>query len=214
MSYYVDMEGRTAGPFTLEQLGQLYRGGGIHDETLYAQMGAQEWVPISTIVPLLMNTAALMGIPPMASAPRKPMARARDSICLDCKTIARPETIVGGSFVMELLLWIVFLPLALCSWGLSLLIPICYSVWRMTSRRRVCPSCQGRMIGVVTPRGRELVDVYIPAGGASWVERFGRWCGRALRATGRGMHKLVVPEKPAAPKQIVDAEIVDDRSVQ
>lgn len=45
----------------------------------------------------------------------------------------------------------------ICAWLLFILPGILYSVWRMTTRRRVCPSChQEGMIPTDSPRGQEL----------------------------------------------------------
>jgi hypothetical protein len=49
--YYVDMHGTTAGPYTILDLAQLYRERIVTEETLFATKGAQEWQPISVLLP-------------------------------------------------------------------------------------------------------------------------------------------------------------------
>ncbi|EEF63328.1 hypothetical protein Cflav_PD5963 [Pedosphaera parvula Ellin514] len=75
--------------------------------------------------------------------PKKPF------ICETCGTNAKPKLETKGSFLVELLLYLFF-----CLPGFI------YTAWRMTTRQKVCPNCGGKMIGVATPRGRELVERY------------------------------------------------------
>lgn len=66
-------------------------------------------------------------------------------ICASCgSTGSKTET--PGSFLIELLLWICFL------------IPgLIYSIWRLSARKPVCPSCGGSgMIPLNSPRGQKL----------------------------------------------------------
>jgi hypothetical protein len=69
-------------------------------------------------------------------------------ICPHCGTQAEPSTRTKGSFVLELFLW------------LLLIVPgLIYSIWRVTSRDKVCPACgEPGMIPVTSPRGRALVE--------------------------------------------------------
>jgi len=55
--------------------------------------------------------------------------------CRDCATVARPRKDTPGSFLLEVVLWLCFL------------VPgFIYSVWRLTSKRRVCTTCGSRAI--------------------------------------------------------------------
>lgn len=69
-------------------------------------------------------------------------------ICQNCGTRGEPNTVTRGSITMEVVLWICFI------------IPgLIYSVWRLTTRQPGCPSCgQASMIGVDTPKGRQLIE--------------------------------------------------------
>ena len=71
-------------------------------------------------------------------------------ICQNCGTRGEPKTVVKGSLIIEIILWLCFI------------IPgIIYSVWRMTSTQPVCPSCKHpSMIGVGTPIGKNLANQY------------------------------------------------------
>lgn len=52
--------------------------------------------------------------------------------CMTCGSEAIPKTHVKGSFLVELVLW------------LCLIVPgMIYSVWRISSKHNVCPSCGG-----------------------------------------------------------------------
>lgn len=63
--------------------------------------------------------------------------------------MGKPATRVKGSFLVEVLLWLLF-----CAPG------IVYTAWRLTSRERVCGSCGGHTIPVTTPRGQQLMAHY------------------------------------------------------
>jgi hypothetical protein len=68
-------------------------------------------------------------------------------ICSACGTRGESKTHTRGSFAIELILWLCFI------------IPgLIYSVWRLTSRRKVCRACgSSDLVPVNSPRGRKLV---------------------------------------------------------
>ncbi len=65
--------------------------------------------------------------------------------CPNCGTVAAPVKLTRGSIWIELVLWILFL------------IPgLLYSIWRLTTRQRVCPACKHpNMIPTDSPRAQE-----------------------------------------------------------
>lgn len=67
-------------------------------------------------------------------------------ICSNCGTIGKPKTVTKGSIWIEIILW------------LFLIIPgIIYSIWRLTTRAKVCPSCGAeKMIPLDSPMGIRL----------------------------------------------------------
>src|ERR1022692_2329714 len=71
-------------------------------------------------------------------------------ICPGCGTRGSPATKTKGSIFIEIILW------------LCLLIPgLIYSIWRMTTRYKVCPSCSNAgMIPIVSPRGQQLAEKF------------------------------------------------------
>ena len=50
--------------------------------------------------------------------------------CMTCGTDAEPKTQTRGSIVIEIVLWLLFIVPGLI-----------YSIWRLSSRRPVCPAC-------------------------------------------------------------------------
>lgn len=68
-------------------------------------------------------------------------------ICRNCMHRGRPRYYTPGSFLIELVLWLFFI------------IPgLIYSLWRLSSRKRVCASCgQDVLVPVDSPMGRKLV---------------------------------------------------------
>lgn len=71
------------------------------------------------------------------------------TICSACGTAAQPFVKTQGSFAVEVALWLLF-----CAPG------IIYSVWRLTSRRAVCPRCEGHLIPIGSPAGRKLWETF------------------------------------------------------
>lgn len=71
-------------------------------------------------------------------------------ICEHCGTRGVPAIATRGSTGLELVLWLCFIVPGLI-----------YSMWRLGSKQKVCPSCrQPGLILVNTPRGRQLVQQF------------------------------------------------------
>src|SRR5574337_1458019 len=69
-------------------------------------------------------------------------------ICTTCGAQTdMPQSKTRGSFVIEIVLWILVIP------GLL------YSLWRQSTRQKVCPSCgNATLILANTPDGRKLAE--------------------------------------------------------
>ncbi|WPJ95641.1 hypothetical protein SH580_19675 [Coraliomargarita algicola] len=69
-------------------------------------------------------------------------------ICANCgSTTDKPVSHTKGSLALEVLLWLCFL-----------LPGLLYSVWRISSRSKVCPSCKSdSIIPTSTPKGTALL---------------------------------------------------------
>ena len=71
MNYYILIENKTAGPYTLEQVKALHDSGIIesgHSGHLYATTESEDWVPVSMLVPLF-NIKNTTKIPPVVPQP-------------------------------------------------------------------------------------------------------------------------------------------------
>lgn len=64
--------------------------------------------------------------------------------CPLCGTVARPKTRTKGSVVIEVILW------------LMIILPgLIYSIWRLTTREQVCPSCGApNMMALDSPKAK------------------------------------------------------------
>lgn len=71
-------------------------------------------------------------------------------ICSNCGHKGLPETFTKGSCLIELILWFFFI------------IPgLIYTVWRISSRHGICPSCKSpNMIPENTPKGQKLIKEF------------------------------------------------------
>lgn len=178
--YYLDMDGKTAGPFTIGEVAELYQSNALQESSLYARPGAMEWLPLRTIMPLICAADPVRPRKPPVTPMPRPSARPGDAVCVSCGAVGRPVSVTQGSFLIEVALWLFFL-----------LPGLIYSIWRLTSKRSVCRVCRtgGHMIPVASPRGREMVAME-----ATWSWRFGLQCGEALRAVGR---KIRSPKRVA-----------------
>lgn len=72
------------------------------------------------------------------------------TVCQDCGQVGRPKSVTRGSTAIELVLW------------LSFILPgLIYSLWRLSTRQHnACPVCNGKMIPLDSPKGRELAERY------------------------------------------------------
>jgi hypothetical protein len=68
-------------------------------------------------------------------------------VCSNCGSTGRPKTYVQGSFLIELLLWLMFL-----------LPGVIYSLWRLTTKKRVCSVCgASNMLPADSPVAQRIV---------------------------------------------------------
>ena len=79
-------------------------------------------------------------------------------ICTQCGFVGYPSSGVRGSFLIELILWVLGLGFTFFLSWLFLLIPIFYSIYRLGGRYKECPQCHlhNTMIPLDSPRGRQL----------------------------------------------------------
>lgn len=72
---------------------------------------------------------------------------AKNLYCNNCGTVAAPTTRTKGSFITEVFLW------------LMLIVPgIIYSLWRLTSKEKVCPKCGApNMLPLDSPKAQSAI---------------------------------------------------------
>jgi ribosomal protein S27AE len=79
---------------------------------------------------------------------------ATEMYCANCGSIAKPKKVTKGYFLIELFLWFLFI-----------LPGVLYSVWRLSTREKLCPRCSApNMIPTDSPRAQAALK---PAGGGS-----------------------------------------------
>ncbi len=147
--YYVDLAGKTAGPFSLEEVKGLYAAQSITDATLFCKPNSQEWLPISMIAGLLKPAnQPPVAFKPGAATQDQPAVHRGDSICTVCGHVGKARIETKGSFAIEVVAWLFFL------------IPgVIYSLWRLTTRHKACRSCKsGAVIPVDSPQGLRLLQ--------------------------------------------------------
>jgi hypothetical protein len=71
-------------------------------------------------------------------------------ICTNCGHTGNPTKHTRGSFLIELVLWLTFIVPGLI-----------YSLWRLTTKERVCRKCgSSNLVPADTPRGRKLMEEF------------------------------------------------------
>src|ERR1700724_520553 len=129
--------------------------GNIGDAAIVCPHCRKDTIAGHTTAPLQIEIEAApvptVSIRAAAPVPR----RTTDRYCQHCGAIGMPVTRVKGSFLLESLLWLGLLIGGLIvSWWL-LLPAVVYSVWRLTTKDTVCPSCGApNMIPVDSPKAR------------------------------------------------------------
>ena len=70
-----------------------------------------------------------------------------DRFCLTCHSVGNPKTETRGSILIEIVLWLCFLVPGLV-----------YSLWRLTTRRKVCRQCgSAQLVPVTSPAARKAL---------------------------------------------------------
>lgn len=73
------------------------------------------------------------------------MSTAAPLICKQCGSTDEPETVTPGSLLIEIILWLLFLPAG-----------IIYSLWRHCARHEACTVCGSRnLIPLASPIGQQ-----------------------------------------------------------
>ena len=93
---------------------------------------------MSNVIPLLIIFAVAYWL----------LSRKKDTLmaCTTCESISPSRKKTGGSLAIEIILWLCFL------------VPgIIYSLWRMSSKNRVCGTCgASTIVPLSTPAGQKI----------------------------------------------------------
>lgn len=103
-----------------------------------------------SFLPLVMLIAMIYLVFKVVMPKRGKITTQGTMICAACGTRCDPATAYKGSLGVEIVLWLCFIVPGLI-----------YSLWRLSSKRRACPTCGSTdVIPVSTPRGQEFVSSY------------------------------------------------------
>ena len=84
-------------------------------------------------------------------------------ICGNCGTVDKFKRVVSGSFIVEVLAFIIGVFLAIAISAVFLIIPVVYTIWRMTSGRTCCAACGSEnKLPIDSPAGKQLHDKFHP----------------------------------------------------
>ena len=151
--YFISPDGVSSeGPLPETEIRRRLQVGELSFQAFICQNGWSKWEPILKIFPPADNSPSTVQLiePPVYRAPDPTQPQMAihpgDWICTQCNWTGRPVSFTGGSFLIELLLW-----LFLCLPGLI------YSIWRLTTRRKVCPVCRSQaLIPYGSPRAQSM----------------------------------------------------------
>ena len=93
----------------------------------------------------------------LAKAQNQPKSHSTKSnipyfVCTACgSSISNPKNCTPGSFLIEIILWVAFIPI-LCLPG------IIYTLWRLTNKKKICPICRhDTVIPSQTPLAQQIL---------------------------------------------------------
>lgn len=79
-------------------------------------------------------------------------------VCITCTAYVNPVIKKQGLFLIEIIIWILALFLMPSTAGFSILIPVAYSIFRLLSKKMVCPKCGSVDIVLKnTPAAKEII---------------------------------------------------------
>lgn len=80
-------------------------------------------------------------------------------VCVTCTSYINPVVKKQGLFLIEIIIWILALFITPQTAGFSILIAVAYSVFRLLSKKMVCPMCKSADIVLNdTPAAREIIE--------------------------------------------------------
>lgn len=80
-------------------------------------------------------------------------------VCITCTGYVTPVVKKQGFFLIEIIIWILALFIVPQSAGLSILVAVAYSAFRLLSKQTVCPNCSSKNIVLNdTPQAKEIIE--------------------------------------------------------
>lgn len=120
---------------------------GLPPAVLWGAVGVLLSIVIGAVAGLMAFSLSLLAVAVVALVVARASRRPGPTMyCPHCGVTGVPRTVVKGSTLAEILLWLA-----------GLLPGLIYSIWRLNSRHEACPSChQAGMIPADSPRAREM----------------------------------------------------------
>ena len=79
-------------------------------------------------------------------------------VCTICHSIITPKKINQGSALVELFVWIISLILITFTAGISILLAVAFSIWRVVSKKNICPECKAvDIVPIGTPVAKRII---------------------------------------------------------
>lgn len=80
-------------------------------------------------------------------------------VCIDCEAYITPVIKKQGLFLIEIIIWILALFMTPSTAGASILLAVVYSVFRLVSKKIVCPRCSSKNIVLNdTPAAQKIIQ--------------------------------------------------------
>ena len=153
----VSRSGQIIGAFDLSEMSSKIASGAVLPSDYYWIAGMSNWLIVSSNAEWMKYTSYNNSSnysappPPIVHPPITPgSSKTYPSgmmVCTQCGGTAT-ESHTKGSFLIEILLWFFF-----CVPG------VIYSVWRLTTRGKVCSGCKSdRLVPANSPTGRQMLS--------------------------------------------------------
>ena len=85
---------------------------------------------------------------------------AKQFICKDCMSTSETVIVTKGAFITETFFWILAFILSPFTYLFSFILPIFYTLWRLTSKYKACSACKSKnLIPINSAAGLRLLNI-------------------------------------------------------
>lgn len=146
--WVAQQNGETAGPWSQKEIFARLKALQLDPDALCMRYGTEEWKTVTAFWPRQASEEKT----------RRTHEMARMEVCTMCGYAGSSVLSSKGSFLMEVGVWLLCFFAVAFAGLVALLVALGYSIYRLVSREKVCPSCgKPAMIPATSPRGKKVM---------------------------------------------------------